>query len=400
MKETLKLLLTSTLLALMTTVGLMGQTTDSVGHLHLIHQAEFSIAPNAVFQTKDFLEGVNQKEKRIDKSLSLHLKYGFQFAPDTRLGQLYPHTYQGIGVSYNTFFNSSELGNPVAVYVFQGSRIARLSNALSLDYEWNFGASFGWKPHDSETNQYNDVIGSNVNAYINLGLFLNWQMNHQWKMTAGVALTHFSNGNTRYPNAGLNLVGTRIGICRTFNASSADTWQRKESLQHPTTDHHLSYDVVIYGALRSKGIIEASYAVPGSFGILGFNVNPMYTFNKFLKAGASLDAQFDESANIENHIAGSTDNGEMRFYRPPFKERIGAGLSLRGEFVMPIFSINFGIGHNIIYHGEDWSGFYEILALKTDITRNLFLHVGYQLSDFHNPRNLMIGFGYRFHNKR
>ena len=59
------------------------------------------------------------------------------------LGQLYPYAYQGIGVGYNTFGNVSELGNPVSVYVFQGSRLARLARNLTLNYEWNFGASFG-----------------------------------------------------------------------------------------------------------------------------------------------------------------------------------------------------------------------------------------------------------------
>ena len=43
----------------------------------------------------------------------------------------------------NTFFNSAEVGTPVALYVFQHARIAALTERLSLDYEWNFGLSFG-----------------------------------------------------------------------------------------------------------------------------------------------------------------------------------------------------------------------------------------------------------------
>ena len=64
---------------------------------------------------------------------------------------------------------------------------------------------------------------------------------------------------------------------------------------------------------------------------------------------------------------------------------------------MPIFSINFGIGHNVLYKGESLKGFYQILALKTYVTPRLYLHVGYQLNKFHDPKNLMLGFGYRFH---
>ena len=106
----------------------------------------------------------------------------------------------------------------MAVYAFQGAPIVRLSSRLSLDYEWNFGASFGWKQYDEHSNWYNDAIGSKINAYINLGFVLNWQFYPQWKLAAGVDFTHFSNGNTRYPNGGLNTIGGRVGIVRTFNA--------------------------------------------------------------------------------------------------------------------------------------------------------------------------------------
>lgn len=54
----------------------------------------------------------------------------------------------------------------------------------------------------------------------------------------------------------------------------------------------------------------------------------------------------------------------------------------QAELVMSVFSINVGIGRNLIYSGDDTKGFYQILVLKTYVTRHLFLHVGYQLSKF------------------
>ena len=41
--------------------------------------------------------------------------------------------------------------------------------------------------------------------------------------------------------------------------------------------------------------------------------------------------------------------------------------------------------------------FYQILALKIDLTHSVFLHVGYNLRNFHEPNYLMLGLGYRFH---
>ena len=63
---------------------------------------------------------------------------------------------------------------------------------------------------------------------------------------------------------------------------------------------------------------------------------------------------------------------------------------------MPIFSVNVGFGRNLIQQGEDTRGFYQVLALKTFVTPRLFLHVGYQLHDFKDPNNLMLGLGWRF----
>ena len=83
----------------------------------------------------------------------VHLKYAFRFSPQSRLGRLYPSAYQGIGMAWNTFFNADEVGTPSAIYVFQGARIARLAPRLTLDYEWNFGASFGWQKYDPEANR-------------------------------------------------------------------------------------------------------------------------------------------------------------------------------------------------------------------------------------------------------
>ncbi len=51
---------------------------------------------------------------------------------------------------------------------------------------------------------------------------------------------------------------------------------------------------------------------------------------------------------------------------------------------MPIFSINAGMGYNIIGN-SDSRNFYQVLALKVNVWQHLFLHIGYQLNSFRNP---------------
>ena len=383
------------ILSLLITNTLEAQNNDSIATNSLTHRIELNINPSYMLQTIDLDEGENSEAESLNSSFAASLKYAFEFAPDSYFGRFYPHTYQGIGIAYNKFFDTGELGTPISLYFFQGSRVGRLSQALTIDYEWNFGAGFGWKHYNKQANPKNKVIGSSVNAYINLGFYFNWHVSSQWLLTAGVNATHNSNGNTRLPNAGVNLAGVRLGVTRLFETDGKKQDTHGTYWMKTTDEPRVGYDILIYGATRSK-VIEAKYVVPGSFGVVGFNVNPMYRINRLIRVGASLDYQFDESANIENHVAGTDIDGDTRFYRPSFRERTNVGLSLRCELVMPIFSINIGMGHNVFYKGTEASGFYQILALKTYFTQRLFLHNGYMLSEFQNPKNLMIGLGYTF----
>ena len=381
----------------------MNDTTAIYGDMHPLHkplhQISFDVTPNYVFPTRGFLQGEGQSKRPVHSNLAAHLKYGFRFAPDSYFGRLYPYATQGIGLAYNTFFHQAEVGSPLAVYVFQNSRICSLTPRLSLDYEWNFGVSFGWKEYDEESNPTNEIVGSDMNAYINLNLMLNWCFAPQWHLTAGVGLTHFSNGNTHYPNYGVNTTGARIGVVRTLGDESM-----YNHLPRPSFTPYVSYDLIVYGAAKKKGIYpdgsEWGKLVPGTFGVVGLNFNPMYNVSRHFRTGLSLDMQYDESANIAGHIVDPNVNKEdFKFYRPPFIEQIGVGISARAELVMPIFSINIGIGKNFICKGPDTNKFYQIIALKTHFTKRAFLHVGYQLYNFKDPNNLMLGIGYRFNGK-
>ena len=337
---------------------------DSITHNRkMIHKAGFDVCPSHLFATDDFFKGTNAAQRPLRSALSLHLKYAFQFGPDTRFGRRYPYTSQGIGISVNDFRNRAEVGRPVAVYVFQNSRI--------------------------------------INAYINLGLMFNWHFAPQWNVTAGAGLMHFSNGNTTYPNGGVNLLNGRFGLVYTFGRETAGG-RRDKVRRFGDFKPHVSYDLVLYGAMRTKGYIwpDRAYLIPGKFGVAGVNFNPMYNFSPYFRAGLSFDAQYDESANLKDHIANDNiyDN-ELKFHRPPFREQFAAGISIRGEIVMPIFSINLGVGRNFICKGDDTDSFYQIFALKADVSRNLFLHIGYQLYKFKRPNNLMLGAGYRFNGR-
>lgn len=67
------------------------------------HIIGLDIRPSYLFPTHEFFKGNNNAGKKNNHSFAGHVKYGFKFSPDSKLGRLYPHAIQGIGIGYNTF---------------------------------------------------------------------------------------------------------------------------------------------------------------------------------------------------------------------------------------------------------------------------------------------------------
>lgn len=133
---------------------------------------------------------------------------------------------------------------------------------------------------------------------------------------------------------------------------------------------------------------------PGKFGVIGIQFAPMLKLNRWVAVGPSLDMQYDESAGLSPYwVEGSYDEN-IKFHRPPFDKQISIGLSAHAELTMPIFSVNAGLGYDMLNPVGN-RRFYQSLALKAFITKRLFLNVGYRLGEFKEPQNLMLGAGIR-----
>lgn len=375
-----------------------------------VHRIGINVRPGYLSQQHEFFRGANALGRPMRATASAHLQYSFSFPSTSLLGRLYPTAYQGVGVASNTFGNHAEIGTPTAVYLFQGAQIADFGHGLSLDYEWNFGVSMGWKPFEEAGpdgaggNPANHVVGTKVNAYLNAGLMLSWHPSPRWSLSAGIDMSHFSNGDTTFPNSGVNTIGARLGVTHSFCAGESSLGNRHYGRKRPAIwfVDRWTCDVLAYGAWNEEQVEyhDREYRADGKFAVAGIHVNPLCNlWFPYLSVGAAVDIQYNESMNIQNHIAGFNPvTDEVRFYRPPFWEQFAVGLSLRAELQMPIFAINIGLGHNILYKGEELGGLYSLLSLKTFVTDKLFMNVGLKVSDKNCSNNLMLGLGWRFGN--
>lgn len=345
-------------------------------------------------------EEISPEERiKVNTALPVNLRYSFSFT-DPKIKHYLPGGYQGLSIGILNLgglqargLSKSEknIGYPVLAYVFQGGPIHKFDHQLSLDYEWNFGASFGWKPYSEANKQFNLTVGSRVNAYLHLGLNLRHRLTEHASIFAGVGISHFSNGNTSFPNPGINSFGIRIGMSWALNPPKEgypkalpDTLKRTKQ----------EYDISAWGSSRKRVYRGGDEPVllPGHFACAGISFAPMVNLNSWWRVGGSLDLQWDRSSDMKkNYISGETTD-DIKFSRPSFWRQMTIGISAHGELRMPIFAVNIGCGYNLKAPWEN-RGFYQNITLKTYVWDKIFLNIGYQLRNFYQQSSLMLGAG-------
>ncbi|MBD5214080.1 MAG: acyloxyacyl hydrolase [Bacteroidales bacterium] len=325
-----------------------------------------------------------------------HIHYAFSRPESGRTASV----YQGLGLSVGTFFQSSTVGTPIGIYAFQGAPFAIVGERLSFEYEWNFGATFGWKKTtDGDDIRSNLVVGSSTNAYLNLGIMGRYALSNNLALTAGLNLSHYSNGNTSWPNPGVNTIGGRIGLV--YTPGSSPLTLRSPFTSDADFSQGVSYDVTLFGAWRKAYFpaddgafteLGEQALLPGHFGVAGINVAPMWDIHPTFRAGLSADIQWSENTGLTPYHIPDTYGEDAKFTRPPFFKQVSLGLSARAELVMPIFSLNVGLGYGLAGPSETRK-FYQTVNLKTYIWGPAYLNIGYRLVEFHSPSNLMLGVG-------
>ena len=326
-------------------------------------------------------------------TLSLHARYSFSFSQESRMGELFPTAYQGVGVAAYTYWNHDLMGTPMAAYIFQGARIADLTSTLSVGYEWNLGYSWGWHA--------NDAMNSWGNVMINVAIPFAWRVGDRWELSFTPDFTHFSNGDTHFSNAGSNMFGLRIGATYLFNTERIAASARRfiapsNTLINKSFAKHITYDIIVYGGWRADRFMEGGtfFYIDKALPIGGVNFQPTYHLNDYFGVGASLDVQLDSSLNLYGGVKDEMGN-TIAYMRPSLWEQTEVGLSLRGEISAPVFSVGVGFGVNMHDVGCDMSRFYTTFSLKAHITRQLFLYVGYRFNSTQYTHNLMYGIGVR-----
>lgn len=353
-------------------------------------------AVGMVFATNDFVSG----ENKIPYYTSCALKYGVSAGGDSWQDIVYGMPYYGVGIYSANILRKKDLGLPFSVYLFQGATFKRFSPRLALNYEWNLGMSFNWKPYDPFDNPENIALGSSANVHVALNAYLNWTLSRYVDVHLGAGFTHFSNGASKLPNKGLNMVAPFVEVSYNFNREPLNPAMQSR-IKIPRVEPHIDYDIVFIATSRQKKFNEegtnlASPYVDKNFKVFSLSYATLFVRSHKYKWGPSIELVYDESSGAKAWREQNPADGKMydRIKLGNAGKRFSAGLSAKGEMVLPRLSLFAQIGYNLLHGNKDDYRLYQIVGAKVYVTDNIFGAFGIRAARFGKAQYLYWSIGY------
>jgi len=356
----------------------------------------------SVLQTSEFLQGENATGVPVDYYQSLRIEFGWQTNGDADWHQVFNNPSYGFGVYGANFFNAPEIGTPSAIYGFFNWPFKRFKKS-AFSAEFGFGLAYDWEEFDPEGNPYNLVIGAGKSVYIDVGVKYTYEISKHLDISGQLSFSHFSNGSTKQPNAGINLIAPRINLSYNFQG------ERPKFVKRELPEFKTKYEIVTSLTYGSKSnvydVIDPKSANEGadeydslrreSFDVYTF----IATFNKQIsyntKLGVGLDFAIDNSLGVQYKYNPQTDEKEK--IDSEMSDKIRMGIFAQYSLVISDLEGLVGFGYYII--GENPGSlpkFYQRLGGRYYIFDDFSAGLNLRFYDFSRADNMEFNIGYRF----
>ena len=156
----------------------------------------------------------------------------------------YAHTHYSSGFSLQVFsFDAPELGSSInGIYFIEPNLIHHPKFELKLRAGGGF--NYASNPWHANNNPRNYAYSWHTSGCLVLGLRAGLQLNHFSRLTANVFYNHFSNGNTRNPNLGLNYPQFGLGYEVLINQRTSKMQKAQNAFK--------KYYAEVYGLVSNK----------------------------------------------------------------------------------------------------------------------------------------------------
>jgi hypothetical protein len=297
----------------------------------------------------------------------------------------YGYPAYGIAASVVRYNNDSVLGYGVGLLPQVFIPVFK-REAFQVDFNIGTGVAFLTKHYDVIKNPTNNVIATGVNNITSFGFRARYKLSERWHVLGGVSFTHYSTGDARLPNLGINVPALKLGAAYTFHPVptdeifSPDPPGRRKGLVYKAR-----FSIARFEAAQRNGPVFTQYDVEtgvlkylGNWNKLSLTVNGLYNSYAYFQ-------MFTQERN----------RGEQ------LKRSFGLTTILEDEVLMGRVGLTGAVGV-VLYQPVSGGKYYEQLGVqyhfvnfKSDYTRNLYAGV-YLKTHWANAEHVKVGIGFEW----
>jgi len=342
--------------------------------------------------------GENDLPSTIDQVLGGNIEIGWQAGGKNVYDRVLGYPAFGFGFLTYGFPQTGQLGKPNALYMFLNAPFKRWDR-WSFNYIIRLGMSYNWEPNDPVANPGHLTLGSFRNLYIAGGAEIQYLLGERNSISAGFKFTHFSNGQSSLPNAGMNLLTPHIGYKYDFNNGKRPSYKKNKPGEYD--DKSMEYYFTFGNGIRQIFFTPTGNTlVPKagvSYPVYNLSLGAQYHYNWAGKFGGGLDFIYWGAYDPQFDLG---PGGIIKSVRHPFGDHFQLGVFVSYEFVLSNFSIYAQPGYRVIRKEYDGMppDFYQHLALKYHVN-DLILGIAIRAVNFGQAEYIEWNIGYRLRKK-
>jgi Lipid A 3-O-deacylase (PagL) len=291
--------------------------------------------------------------------------------------KIYRKPKLGLGISLVNF-NNEELGKPITIFGYTEIPITGPGSKWSVSYGVGAGLGIGFEHFDKDGNPGNMAIGSSLNAYLEANFRAGYWINNDFLLSIGTGYRHYSNGSTKQPNAGINIVPVQLSL----------KYQTRKIVFHDATTplprYNKNFSYSLYNSVGMKQLeIDGPMILKN---LTGFNAG--YQFSYKYRAVAGFDLTYSSGGSERVHGDGS-----------PFSKHFSYGPYVGWEWFfteriyIPVYA---GVYLHRNYENDETNQFYQRIGLRYLLLRNKQLSAGVGLKT-HFGQADFVEFGLGYH---
>ncbi len=302
-----------------------------------------------------------------------NLQLGWQTAGNKDWQRAWNYPEIGTGFYYANLGNPEILGDAKAMYLYYNTPLIR-QKMFNLSFYLALGTAYLQKPFNYQTNYNNIVIGSHFNIFANTNIEAQLRTK-RIIFYSDFGLTHYSNGGTKMPNLGINVVALSLGI----KYKTVDISRKRNMVQNRIK----KYDELMFVQTFSKHADNVSVSNPQFF-VTSLSIDYGRYFSAKGRVGGGLDFMYDQAAN--NLSAGDSTIVMKNIYFYP------AGVHIGYDAVIGDFRFSF---QNIFFIYKKYGGrMFQRYGLKYMAGKHLVFNLTL-LTEFFSAYTIEPGIGYR-----